>query len=114
MAVLLGLRVGVAGRWRGLRRLRGGPGPQASTAARWRRPSSGSCATASWSRPEDSLAEMRAKGAAYLVGTPKGWLTKLEQAFRAQRWARVRERVQVKRLSLKRPRYLGRPSPEAV
>ena len=47
---------------------------------------------------EDSLAEMRAKGASYLVGTPKGRLTKLEQAFLGQPWARVREGVQVKRL----------------
>ena len=47
---------------------------------------------------EDGLAEMRAKGASYLVGTPKGRLTKLEQAFLDQPWARVREGVQVKRL----------------
>jgi hypothetical protein len=48
---------------------------------------------------EDSLAQMRAKGASYLVGTPKGRLTKLEQAFLGQPWARVREGVQVKRLA---------------
>jgi len=48
---------------------------------------------------EDSLAEMRAKGASYLVGTPKGRLTKLEQAFLGQTWARVRQGVQVKRLA---------------
>ena len=47
---------------------------------------------------EDSLAEMRTQGASYLVGTPKGRLTKLEQAFLGQPWARVREGVQVKRL----------------
>jgi transposase len=48
---------------------------------------------------EDSLAQMRAKGASYLVGTPKGRLTKLEQAFLAQPWTRVRQGVQVKRLA---------------
>ena len=40
-----------------------------------------------------------ARGAAYLVGTPKGRLTKLEQAFLAQPWQRVREGVEVKRLA---------------
>jgi transposase len=48
---------------------------------------------------EDSLAKMRAMGASYLVGTPKGRLTKLEQAFLGQPWAQVREGVQVKRLA---------------
>ena len=47
---------------------------------------------------EDSLAKMRRMGASYLVGTPKGRLTKLEQAFLGQPWARVREGVQVKPL----------------
>ena len=48
---------------------------------------------------EDSLAQMRAKGASYLVGTPKGRLSKLERAFVDQPWAHVREGVQVKRLA---------------
>ena len=48
---------------------------------------------------EDSLAQMRAMGASYLVGTPKGRLTKLEQGFLAQPWQRVREGVDVKRLA---------------
>jgi transposase len=48
---------------------------------------------------EDSLAKMRTMGASYLVGTPKGRLTKLEQAFLNQPWAQVREGVQVKRLT---------------
>ena len=47
---------------------------------------------------EDSLAKMRSMGASYLVGTPKGRLTKLEQAFLAKPWAKVREGVRVKRL----------------
>jgi len=48
---------------------------------------------------EDSLAKMRSMGASYLVGTPKGRLTKLEQAFLSQPWAKVRDGVQVKRLA---------------
>ena len=55
---------------------------------------------------EDSLAQMRAKGASYLVGTPKGRLTKLEQAFLGQPWARVREGVQVKRLATEQDVYV--------
>jgi transposase len=48
---------------------------------------------------EDSLAKMRSIGASYLVGTPKGRLTKLEQSFLGQPWAQVRQGVQVKRLA---------------
>jgi transposase len=48
---------------------------------------------------EDSLAKMRSIGASYLVGTPKGRLSKLEQSFLAQPWAKVRDGVQVKRLA---------------
>jgi len=48
---------------------------------------------------EDSLAKMRSIGASYLVGTPKGRLSKLEQALLGQPWATVREGVQVKRLA---------------
>jgi transposase len=48
---------------------------------------------------EDSLAKMRSIGASYLVGTPKGRLSKLEQSFLGQPWARVRDGVQVKRLA---------------
>jgi transposase len=55
---------------------------------------------------EDSLAKMRAMGASYLVGTPKGRLTKLEQAFVGQPWARVREGVQVKRLATEEDVYV--------
>ncbi len=47
---------------------------------------------------EDSLAKMRRMGASYLVGTPKGRLSRLEQAFLGEPWARVREGVKVKRL----------------
>jgi transposase len=48
---------------------------------------------------DDSLAKMRSMGASYLVGTPKGRLTKLEQAFLNRPWAKVRDGVQVKRLA---------------
>ena len=49
---------------------------------------------------EDSLAVMRADDTPvrYLVGTPKGRLSKLEKAFLAKPWAQVRERVDVKLL----------------
>lgn len=49
---------------------------------------------------EDALAQMRAAAQPvhYLVGTPKGRLSKLEQAFLTQPWAQVRERVDVKLL----------------
>ena len=48
---------------------------------------------------EASLAKMRAAGACYLVGTPKGRLSRLERAFLGQPWANVREGVQVKPLA---------------
>ena len=55
---------------------------------------------------EDSLAKMRSVGASYLVGTPKGRLTKLEQAFLNRPWAKVREGVQVKRLATEEDVYV--------
>jgi transposase len=55
---------------------------------------------------EDSLAKMRRIGASYLVGTPKGRLSKLEQDFLAQPWAKVREGVQVKRLATQEDVYV--------
>lgn len=47
---------------------------------------------------EETLAQMRRMGASYLVGTPKGRLSKLEQGFLSQPWQRVRDGVEVKRL----------------
>jgi hypothetical protein len=47
---------------------------------------------------EETLAQMRRMGASYLVGTPKGRLSKLEQDFLLQPWQRVRDGVEVKRL----------------
>jgi len=55
---------------------------------------------------EDSLAKMRTMGASYLVGTPKGRLTKLEQSFLDQPWAQVRQGVQVKRLATEEDAYI--------
>jgi transposase len=55
---------------------------------------------------EDSLAKMRSVGASYLVGTPKGRLTKLEQAFVDKPWAKVRDGVQVKRLATEEDVYV--------
>ncbi len=50
---------------------------------------------------EETLAAMRDADAAvhYLVGTPKGRLTKLEKAFPGQPWQTVRESVEVKLLT---------------
>lgn len=49
---------------------------------------------------EEALATLRASDppVRYLVGTPKGRLTILEQAFLAEPWAKAREQVQVKLL----------------
>jgi transposase len=55
---------------------------------------------------EASLAKMRAIGASYLVGTPKGRLTRLEQSLLQLPWAQVREGVKVKRLISEEDVYL--------
>ena len=55
---------------------------------------------------EESLAKMRRIGASYLVGTPKGRLSKLEQAFLNKPWAKVRDGVQVKRLATEEDVYV--------
>ena len=55
---------------------------------------------------EASLAKMREMGASYLVGTPKGRLTRLEQPLLALPWAQVREGVKVKRLVTEEDVYL--------
>ena len=47
---------------------------------------------------KETLAQMREMGASYLVGTPKGRLSKLDQSFRSASWVHVRDGVQVKRL----------------
>ena len=50
---------------------------------------------------EETLAQMRAADPPvhYLVGTPKGRLTKLEKSFLTEPWAAVREQVTVKLLA---------------
>jgi hypothetical protein len=55
---------------------------------------------------EQSLAKMREMGASYLVGTPKGRLSKLERRFLELPWAQVREGVQVKRLGTDEDGYV--------
>jgi hypothetical protein len=55
---------------------------------------------------EASLAQMRAIGASYLVGTPKGRLTRLEQPFLGQPWTVVREGLRVKRLGVEQDVYV--------
>jgi hypothetical protein len=47
---------------------------------------------------EAQLADLRARGGQYLVGTPKGRLTKLEEALLAVPWQAARPTVQVKLL----------------
>jgi transposase len=55
---------------------------------------------------EASLAKMRAMGASYLVGTPKGRLSQLERSFLGKPWAEVRAGVQVKRLATEEDEYV--------
>ena len=45
---------------------------------------------------EAALAQMRAEGASYLVGTPRGRLSKLEDQLMAQPWKQVQSRIDVK------------------
>jgi len=47
---------------------------------------------------EAHLALMRERGAQYLVGTPKGRLSKVENALASQRWQQARDHVRVKLL----------------
>ncbi|MPW22421.1 IS1634 family transposase [Paraburkholderia sp. CNPSo 3157] len=55
---------------------------------------------------EETLAQMREMGASYLVGTPKGRLSKLEQSFLSASWEQVRDGVQVKRLPQESETYV--------
>jgi transposase len=47
---------------------------------------------------EDTLEKMRTRGVDYLVGTPKGRLTRLEQTLLERPWSQARESVRVKLL----------------
>jgi len=55
---------------------------------------------------EEHLAEMRRRGAYYLVGTPKGRLSKLEQELAARPWQQARPEVRVKLLSQQTELYV--------
>jgi hypothetical protein len=48
---------------------------------------------------EEHLENMRARNISYLVGTPKGRLTKLEKALATLPWHKARETVEVKLLA---------------
>jgi len=45
---------------------------------------------------EEALEQMRTEGASYLVGTPRGRLTKLEGQLFAEPWKKVQEHIEVK------------------
>ena len=45
---------------------------------------------------KESLEQMRAEGASYLVGTPRGRLSKLESQLIAQPWKQVQQQIEVK------------------
>ena len=45
---------------------------------------------------EEALQQMRTEGASYLVGTPRGRLSKLEDQLLAQPWKQVQEQIEVK------------------
>lgn len=63
---------------------------------------------------EEVLAEMRRDNVFYLVGTPKGRLTKLEQQLIDLPWQRVREGVQVKLLTQDNDLYVFAESKDRV
>ncbi len=63
---------------------------------------------------EHTLAEMRARGVDYLVGTPKGRLTKLEQELLQRPWVQARETVAVKLLEQEDEFYLYVESQDRV
>jgi transposase len=45
---------------------------------------------------EDSLDQMRREGASYLVGTPRGRLTRLQNQLFSEPWKKVQEQIEVK------------------
>lgn len=55
---------------------------------------------------EQSLEQMRVMGASYLVGTPKGRLTKLEKDLLRLPWQKVRDGISVKRLASAEDNYV--------
>jgi hypothetical protein len=63
---------------------------------------------------EAQLAELRARGGQYLVGTPKGRLTKLEQPLLTVPWQAARPSVQVKLLPQEQELYVWVQSADRV
>lgn len=63
---------------------------------------------------EATLAQMRSMGASYLVGTPKGRLTKLEGDLLGKPWQQVREGLQVKQLPREGETYVLAASEKRV
>jgi hypothetical protein len=63
---------------------------------------------------EAQLAELRARGGQYLVGTPKGRLTKLEQPLLGVPWQAARPSVQVKLLPQEQELYVWVQSADRV
>jgi len=63
---------------------------------------------------EETLEEMRTRGANYLVGTPKGRLTKLEKALLDRPWVQARQSVSVKVLEADGEFYVYVKSQERV
>jgi transposase len=55
---------------------------------------------------EEHLADMRRRGASYLVGTPKGRLSALEQQLSARAWREARPEVRVKLLPQEQELYV--------
>ena len=55
---------------------------------------------------EEHLADMRRRGASYLVGTPKGRLSVLEQQLAARAWREARPEVRVKLLPQEQELYV--------
>ena len=60
---------------------------------------------------EEILEKMRGQGVDYLVGTPKGRLTKLEKKLLEQPWSKARESVRVKLIEEDAPISLEDPAP---
>lgn len=63
---------------------------------------------------EEHLAKMRQEGVSYLVGTPKGRLSKLEQALLKCPWVQARPSVQVKLLPQDKELYVWIQSHDRV
>jgi hypothetical protein len=63
---------------------------------------------------EETLAHMRSQGTFYLVGTPKGRLTQLEQSLLQQPWHQARQQVRVKLLPSEGEFYLYVESADRV